>query len=247
MGEHVRPRLYSDLQWIWPLLSPKEDYKEEAETIVQEFHKLGAVDGSRMLHLGSGGGSLDFHLKRNFEITGVDISGPMRRFAGSINPEVEYLDGDIRTARIGAFDVVMLHDAIAYMTTEADLYAAYETIAANLRPGGAFVSMPEQVLEGFRQDRVHGQTHRDDTTSVTTVEVSHDPDPNDTNYETTFIYLIRRAGYLEIETDVHTIGVYPLATFIEAAEAAGLSAEVVNVKLSDMDEFWRLVLGTKPA
>jgi hypothetical protein len=243
----LQPRLYSDLQWIWPLLSPKEDYEEEAETIVQELHKLGAGDGSRMLHLGSGGGSLDYHLKRNFKITGVDISEPMRRFAASINPEVEYIEGDIRTARIGTFDVVMLHDAIAYMTNKADLYAAYETIAANLRPGGAFISMPEQVLESFRQDKVHGQTHSDGTTSVTTVEVSHDPDPSDTNYETTFIYLIRREGQLEIETDTHTIGVFPLAKFVEAAREAGLTADVVNAELSDMNEYWPLVLGTKPA
>lgn len=38
----------------------------------------------------------------------------------------------------------------------------------------------------------------------------YDPDPGDTSYESTFIYLIRRRGRQEIHTDMHLCGLFAL-------------------------------------
>ena len=42
------------------------------------------------------------------------------------------------------------------------------------------------------------------------IENQHDPDPRDTTYESTFIYLIRSRGHLRVETDRHRLGFFPL-------------------------------------
>ena len=50
-------RLYGDLAWVWPFLSPPEEYDEEAATYIAQFRRYGVQDGGRILHLGSGAGA----------------------------------------------------------------------------------------------------------------------------------------------------------------------------------------------
>ena len=242
------PRLYTDLSWIWPLLSPPEDYHEEAEVIIGEFQGLGLTAGRDLLHLGSGGGSLDWHLKSRFSVVGVELSEEMASHAATVNPEVEYWQGDMRSIRLGRmFDGILIHDAISYMTSVAALEDCFETAAAHLNPGGALVCLPEQLAEQFKQNRVRSQTHERAGLSVTTVEVMHDPDPADTWFETTFAYFIRQNGRLQVELDTHTLGVFPLATFARCASEAGFRVEAVQVPLSDMppEEPYTLLVGTR--
>ena len=52
--------------------------------------------------------------------------------------------------RLGrTFDAVFIHDAIMYMTTQADLTAALATAHAHLKPGGALLVMPDCVSETY--------------------------------------------------------------------------------------------------
>lgn len=67
----------------------------------KRFRRHGVRDGARVLHLGSGGGSIDHHLKQNYRVTGVDIAPAMIAYAARLNPEGEYIQGDIRDVRLG--------------------------------------------------------------------------------------------------------------------------------------------------
>ena len=101
-----------------------------------------------MLELGSGGGSLAFHLKQQFKLTLTDLSEGMLAQNRVVNPEAEFLAGDMRTLRLNRqFDYVLVHDAVCYMTTLADLRAAIETAAAHCRPGGTVIFLPDYVAE----------------------------------------------------------------------------------------------------
>jgi hypothetical protein len=54
-----------------------------------------------------------------------------------LNPELEHIEGDMRSLRLGReFDVVFLHDAVMCMTSEDDLLLAIATAHAHARPGG---------------------------------------------------------------------------------------------------------------
>lgn len=231
----AQPRLYTDLAWVWPFVSPPEDYVEEAATFRTRFARHGVADGASILHLGCGGGSIDWHLKAHYQVTGVDLSPAMLEHARALNPEVRYLTGDVRDVRLQrTFDAVLLHDAVAYMTTLADLHAAYATAAAHLEPGGVVVTLPEEVRQRFRQHRVQDSTYSRDGCTVTTVHVDFDPDPADTWFEQTFVFLIREPGKaLQIEVDTHRCGLWDLETMLSALRDVGFEPRVEPWELSD--------------
>jgi SAM-dependent methyltransferase len=229
------PRLYDELVWLWPFVSPPEHYPEEVATFRRRFQAHHVADGARVLHLGSGGGSIDCHLKQHYQVTGVDRSPAMIGHARAINPEVEYREGDLRSVRLGRrFAAVLLHDASAYLTTPADLRAAYETAAAHLEPGGVMVTLPEELRSRFQQHRSQVDTETRGGVSVTVLEVDYDPDPTDHVFEKTFVFLIRQDGRLQVEVDTHRMGLYHLEEMLSLMRDAGFDPAAEPWELSDL-------------
>ncbi|MBL4683294.1 MAG: class I SAM-dependent methyltransferase [Nannocystaceae bacterium] len=228
------PRLYGDLSWVWPLLSPAEDYPEEAAVIRSHFVQAGVPDGARLLHLGCGGGSLDHHLKQHFKVTGLDCSAAMLARAAEVNPEVEYIVGDMRDAALGrTFDAVLLHDAQSYLTKAEEFADVYATAARHLKAGGVFVSAPEALREHFVQDRVTSSTSQaQGGAHVTTIELHHDADPTDHVFETTYMFVIRREGHQRVEVDVHQKGLWDLDEIVAPMAEAGFVATVSRPEVS---------------
>ncbi len=202
-------RLYADLAWIWPLISPPEDYRDEAAEFQDLIEAYTAGGARSVLHLGCGAGHLDHHLKPRFQLTGVDLSLPMLEQARRLNPSLSYLQGDMRTIRLAAlFDAVILADASDYLLTLDDLEKAVRTAYDHLRPGGVFCTYAEEIRGRFVQNQTQ-TTHRVyENIQVTAIENMYDPDPSDSNYEMTFVYLIRQGGELSVEVDRHLAGLF---------------------------------------
>ncbi len=93
-------RLYSDLASWWPLISAPEEYVEEA-AFAASLLRTANPPTRTVLELGSGGGNNAFHLKREFEMTLVDLSEEMLAVSRQLNPECEHIQGDMRTVRLG--------------------------------------------------------------------------------------------------------------------------------------------------
>jgi SAM-dependent methyltransferase len=210
-----RWRLYGDLAWTWPIISPPEDYVGEAETFVKEIRTHSRIEVNTLLDLGCGGGHYDFTLKKHFEVTGVDISESMLSLARRLNPEVAYFRGDMRSIRLAkTFDAVMAADSVNYMMTVDDLKQVFTTAFIHLKPGGVFCTYAEETAGRFQHNKTQSSTHIKDDVQITFIENLYDPDPSDTTYEMTFVYLIRRVGKLQVETDHHLCGIFPLETWI---------------------------------
>ena len=89
-------------------------------------------------------------MKAHFDVTLSDISPDMLAVSRRLNPEVEHIEGDMRSLRLNrVFDVVLIHDAIAYCVTRDDLEAALGTAAVHCRPGGTVIVAPDYVKETF--------------------------------------------------------------------------------------------------
>ena len=150
--------LYGDELAPWfHLLTPPAEYADEAAFALgmMREHVVGPLETA--LELGSGGGNMASHLKRWLQLTLTDVSPAMLAVSATINPDCEHLVGDMRTLRLGrTFDAVLIHDAICYMTSEADLRAALATAAEHLRPGGVAVFEPDHVRESFVPATDHG-------------------------------------------------------------------------------------------
>ncbi|KPJ53044.1 hypothetical protein AMJ39_06155 [candidate division TA06 bacterium DG_24] len=253
MSQHVAQdarRLYSDLSWTWPIVSRVADYAEEAEFFARAILDHSSRETRTLLDLGCGGGHLDHHLKNHFAVTAVDMSESMLGLAKRLNPEIEHHLGDMRTIRLNRrFDAVMIHDSVNYMTTRGDLRAALATGFEHLEPGGILVTFVEQTPETFVQHKTKSSTSSDGDIEITFIEHFHDPDPEDSTYESVFVYLIRRQGVLEVEADRHLCGIFPLQTWQDLLLEVGFEVEKKEWDHSEFPpgEALPMFLCTKPA
>ena len=241
-------RLYHDLAWIWPIISPPQHYMEETEYFCKTIRQHSRIEVKTVLHLGCGGGHNDHYLQRHFAVTGVDTSEAMLGLAGQLNPQATYSLGDMRSVRLdNTFDAVVILDSVAYMLTVDDLQAAFTTAFKHLRPGGVLLVAPDFTKEGFQHNRTSCSAHSKADTQITFLEDNYDPDPTDTTYETTFVYLIRRGGALEIETDHHLCGIFPSRTWRRLLKRSGFEVKQSEFKATDTEPgTYPLFIGIKP-
>ena len=226
--------MYSDLAPWFHLLTHPSDYEDEAAFVSRVVEQV--VDGPArtLLELGSGGGNNASHLKARFECTLTDLSGEMLALSRTLNPECEHLEGDMRTLRLGrTFDVVFIHDAVSYLTTEDDLRAAIETAAVHVRPGGVVILTPDATTEIFKPGTDHGGHDGEDGRSLRYLEWTHPLEsPDATTYITDYAILTREPGEdVKLAHDRHTLGVFSEATWEQLIAQAGL--ELVDTTVVD--------------
>lgn len=223
-------KLYTDLAHWWPLLSAYEDYAEEAEFFRQVLVNAGLPPSPALLELGCGGGNNAFYLKRAFSsVTLTDLSPGMLAMSRALNPEGEHIQGDMRTLRLGReFDVVFIHDAIDYMTTESDLWQALETAYVHCRAGGMALFVPDHVRETFEPSTDHGGEDGEGR-ALRYLEWTYDPDESDTTCLTEFVYMLREDGQpTRVEHDLHVCGLFPRAVWLGHLRALGFQVEVIR-------------------
>jgi SAM-dependent methyltransferase len=243
-------RLYKDLSYLWPIISPPETYIEEGRFFINRIREF-SPNAQTLLNLGCGGGHLDWVLKKEFNITGLDINPEMLKLAKKLNPEVEYLLDDMRVARIEReFDAAIIHDSSCHMESLEELRAAFLTAYVHLKKNGILMTYVEEWPEHFVQNRRVVQNFSKDDIEVTYIENNYDPNPSDETYECTYIYLIRRDGLLDPQTDRYNLGIFPVESWISAMEEVGFEVtrgEFALSKLPDSQsgEKYPLLIGKK--
>ncbi len=228
--------MYNELAAWWPLLSPPEEYAEEAafyEKVLVE-----AIEGQpqTLLEIGSGGGNNASHLKRRFQMVLVDLSPEMLAVSRRLNPECEHVEGDLRTVRLGRqFDCVFVHDAVAYMATEEDLRRAIETVFVHCRPGGSALFAPDHVRETFKASTDCGGRD-DETEALRYLEWTWDPDPADTTITVDYALMVREGdGLVRVLHDRHIEGLFSRAEWLRTLFEAGFDPTVVPFDHSDVE------------
>jgi SAM-dependent methyltransferase len=242
-------RLYGDLAWTWPIISPVGNYIEETELFGKLIKENSKIEVKTLLHLGCGGGHNDYTFKKYFKVTSVDISEDMLQLAKKLNPEVNYQYGDMRTIRMREnFDAVTILDSINYIKTVEDLQRIFITIYEHLKPGGVFLTFVEKIAGQFKQNNTTFSIHSQSDVEITFIENDYDPDPTDTSYEATFIYLIRVGGKLKVHTDRHLCGIFKLKTWLGLLRATGFEVKQVKYTHSTFTEgeFYPMLICIKP-
>jgi len=222
----MRLKMYRELAEWWQLLTPHEDYRDEAQVYIELFEKHSNIIMRNILELGSGGGNNSHYLREKFTMTLVDLSEPMLEMSCQINPDCEHLVGDMRTLDLGReFDGVLIADAVMYMTTETDLRSALATAWKHLRPGGVVVVAPDVMFETFRPYTTH--SGRDGANrAFRYLEWAWDPDPNDTEYFVEFCYLMRdEHNQVRSEYERHTFGLFKYETWLRLFTDVGFDVE----------------------
>lgn len=218
----------------WPLVSPPEDYEEEA-AFVATVLRSASIPVREVLDLGSGGGHNAFHLKRSFAMTLVDLSEEMLDVSRRLNPDCDHRCGDMRSVRLErGFDAVFVHDAIDYMSTEADLRRAIETAFVHCRPGGVAVFVPDHTRGSFEEATDHGGSDADDGRGVRYLEWSWDPDGRDTWVVTEYAFMLRDAdGTVRVVHETHRFGLFDRPSWLRLLTEAGFEAKAVTEMTSE--------------
>lgn len=218
--------LYNDLAWAFPIITPLEHYLEETELFCNIIREHSKIPLKTLLHLGCGGGHNDYIFKKYFQVTGIDKSIAMLELAKKLNLEVNYHCDDMRVVRLGhSVDTVVAIDSIAYMLTVEDLRKVFTTAFSHLKHGGVFIFIAEDTKENFKQNNTTFYTNSKGEVEITFIDNRYDPDTTDTSYESTFIYLIRRKGNLEVHTDCHLCGLFKLDIFTDLLKEIGFEVK----------------------
>lgn len=231
------PRLYGELASWWPLMSSPDEYVEEAAFYGQALAGACELPPRSCLELGSGGGNNASHLKARFAMTLVEPSPGMLEVSRRLNPECEHVRGDMRTARLGRrFDCVFVHDAVAYMTTEADVRAAIETAWLHCEPGGAALFAPDHLRENFQPSTDCGGNDGGEGRGLRYLEWTWDPDPADSTYTVDYAYLLRETdGSVRAVHDRHVEGLFARADWLRWLSEAGFRPDAVPFDHSELE------------
>ena len=223
-------RLYRDLAQWWPLISPIEEYEQDAAALANAF-AAASVPVREVLDLGSGGGHVAWHLKRRqLHLTLVDQSAEMIAMSRKLNPDCEHIEGDMLTIRLGRqFDAVLVHDAVDYVTTEDALLLVAQTAFAHCRPGGIGVFAPDHTADTFRPGTGGGGGSDFAGRRASFQERTHDPDPADDWIEADYEFTLHAADdSTETVRESHRLGAFRYETWQRVLTAAGFDPEPGN-------------------
>jgi SAM-dependent methyltransferase len=248
MTESGQHRFYGELAEWWPLISPTEEYEEEAGYAAGLLGSA-AIPVHEVLELGSGGGHNAVHLKAHFTMTLVDLSEQMLAVSRRLNPECEHRQGDMRTVRLGrSFDAVFLHDAVDYMTTDDDLRATAETAFTHCRAGGIAVFLPNATAEIFDPSSDSGGSDGEDGRGVRFLDWSWDPDPDDGTHRVEYAFLLRSTdGHIRVVHETHLLGLFSRATWLRTLTEAGFEAERIVEETTEPRTPRDVFIGRRPS
>lgn len=215
-------RLYCDLAEWYPLLTPVEDYAEEAAFYLNLFMSYCHRPLKTLLDVGSGGGHNVAHLKATLACTLVDIAPDMLALSRCLNPECKHVQGDMRSVRLGrVFDCVLMHDAVSYMTIREDLAAAITTAYEHTAPGGVALFQPDFVGETFKPGTETGGSESGGR-SLRYLEWRWRPEANGETYIADLAYLLKdEDNAVEVVHDRHIMGLFSRKVWMQTIASAG--------------------------
>jgi SAM-dependent methyltransferase len=226
-------QFYGELAAWWPLLSPIEDYEDEARAIVAPF-RARRPDARTLLMLGSGGGHLAHSLVGTYDCTLTDLSPQMLALSRELNPGAAHHVGDMRDLDLGrTFDLLLVYDSVDYMTSEEDLRAAMGTARRHLAPGGLALFLPDDVADSYEPHTDVGGSDGEDGRAARLVQWCEAPGPDGT-VAVHYGFLLREPdGTVRTAYERHLTGLFSRATWERLLCDAGFAAEVVPEDTED--------------
>jgi hypothetical protein len=123
------------------------------------------------------------------------------------------------------FDAVLVHDAIDYITDQADLARVIGTAFIHCRPGGVALFVPDYVKDQFTElTGGGGGGPADDGRLARFTEHTWDPDPADDWVQADYEFSLRDAdGRVDLIRETHRLGAFSRDDWLRLISAAGFA------------------------
>lgn len=218
--------MYHEFAAWFHLVTAPAEYEEEATFYFQAVVDVLGRQPRSWLELGSGGGNNASHYASWVEgpVVLSDRSPEMLALSRTINPGLEHVLGDMLTLRLGRqFEVVFVHDAATYLTTEEQVRALAETAFAHCAPGGLVMLCPDNTAENLKFETDHGG-HDGDGRALRYLEWCTPGRPGTFEYYVDYVYDFHEDGKPpRVEIDRHICGALPRQVWIDALLAGGFT------------------------
>ena len=223
--------LYGSLAWCFDLMTTGEDHEKEADFIRTAIKTHKRSDGNRLLDVCCGHGWHDHFLRKDFEITGVDLNETVLEIARKRNPEIEYVTGDVRDFELGKeFDIVLCFDALEHLLTCEELKSSLGCLQRHLADDGVLMFHLNRLKETFGRFRIanSGQHSKGDT-HVAYIDLEYDMNPDDSVTEGCIVLLIKEEGKdLEVRLLEAETGLFELAEILGILDDVGLKTSLYS-------------------
>jgi hypothetical protein len=156
----------------------------------------------------------------------------------TINPELEHVLSDMLDLRLGrAFEVVFIHDAASYLTSEDEVRRLAKTAAEHCQSGGITLMCPDHTAENLTFETDHGGHDGADGRAMRYVEWTF-PGPAGTPlYYVDYGYVYHDGDRPpRVALDRHTCGALPKETWLSALREAGFEASSTPLVHSEVPE-----------
>jgi ubiquinone/menaquinone biosynthesis C-methylase UbiE len=204
--------------------SQAKDYEAECKYILEIIRSHGMPKNAKLLDVACGTGNHLLHLRKHFDVEGVDVSLDFIRIARSKLPKVRLSVGDMRTFVTGKeYDIVTcLFSSIGYMETSNKLHSAIRNMGKHLKMGGLLIVepwfQPGQIMNGRVALTVVNENGLK-LVRMNTMKV----DGNISSFD--FHYLVGSKKGTEHFIEKHRLGLFTKDEMVEALERCRLSVE----------------------
>lgn len=231
--------LYDRHADLWPLVAPLESYRDEMrEWVGLVLEELGWRESLEVLDLGSGGGHHLYWFSRLWEgrVSGVatDLSAAMLERVSGLVSEFQCIPGDMTKLDLeGRFPLVTVHDSFCYLRERRQVAALFSTIASHLEPDGIALVKVDALADEFAGPYRYLTTFEEPEREITLTHYEWDPDPNDNELETVYLFLERRDGRLTTREERHLMGLFSREELKSLWRDAGLVGRWVELERWD--------------
>jgi ubiquinone/menaquinone biosynthesis C-methylase UbiE len=198
-----------------------KDYAAEARTIEGLVRRYGRRGSRTLLDVACGTGNHLVHLRRKFDLAGVDVNPGMLRVARSKLPGVRLDQGRMQSLDLGrSFDVVTcLFSAIAYVRDAKDLRRTLGRFAAHLNPGGLAIVEPFVQPAIYHAGEYRAQLLGTPERPIARMNLS---ERRRDRARFDMHHLVATDLGVRYWVEHHDLGLFPRRTYLAAFRAAGL-------------------------
>ncbi len=216
--------MYDGIARFYDELHSQKDYAADAERITKLI-RARRPDAKSLLDVACGTGRHLEHLRRQFDVMGVDFSAAMLERAHARLTDVELVQADMAELALDrTFDAITcLFSAIGYVRTRDRLHATLQRFGDHLEPGGVAIIEPWIRPEDYEDGRVTADivVDRPDLKIVRTFGSNRRGRASILDMQ----MLVVTPQGTEHVSEIHELGLFSIADHTAAFEAAGFEVD----------------------